>query len=153
MSGAALTLDRLAPRTPQQRLPEAVPGEPGLLIVDATWGEIQPLRLARGVETVGELEVIEHVLAGGLLVDTRRPEYLAAGTLPTAIAIHHEEIVARRAELGDGPVVLFCNGPQCRATPWAIERLLDAGHPAELLRYYRGGIHDWVTLGLPLQAG
>lgn len=28
--------------------------------------------------------------------------------------------------------------------------LLSAGHPAAALLYYRGGIHDWVTLGLPL---
>jgi hypothetical protein len=33
---------------------------------------------------------------------------------------------------------------------------MGAGHPAERLLYYRGGIHrggihDWVTLGLPLE--
>lgn len=48
------------------------------------------------------------------------------------------------------PVVLFCNGPQCGATPHAIAALLDAGWDPARLRYYRGGIHDWVTLGLPL---
>ena len=47
--------------------------------------------------------------------------------------------------------ILFCNGPQCAATPDAIRRLFDAGHPPERLLYYRGGIHDWVTLGLPLE--
>jgi rhodanese-related sulfurtransferase len=47
------------------------------------------------------------------------------------------------------PVVLFCNGPQCTATPQAIARLLAAGWDADRLRYYRGGIHDWATLGLP----
>jgi hypothetical protein len=46
--------------------------------------------------------------------------------------------------------VLFCNGPQCTATPRAVAALLAAGHPATSLLYYRGGIHDWVTLGLPL---
>jgi hypothetical protein len=35
-------------------------------------------------------------------------------------------------------------------TAQAIEALLAAGWPAERLLYYRGGIHDWVTLGLPL---
>ena len=48
------------------------------------------------------------------------------------------------------PTVVFCNGPQCPATAQAIEALLAAGWPAERLLYYRGGIHDWVTLGLPL---
>ena len=47
--------------------------------------------------------------------------------------------------------MLFCNGPQCAATPDAIRTLLRAGYPAERLAYYRGGIHDWVTLGLPLE--
>jgi hypothetical protein len=28
--------------------------------------------------------------------------------------------------------------------------LLESGQPAEAMRYYRGGIRDWVTLGLPL---
>jgi hypothetical protein len=28
--------------------------------------------------------------------------------------------------------------------------MLVAGEPAEELLYYRGGVHDWVTLGLPL---
>ena len=50
------------------------------------------------------------------------------------------------------PTVLFCNGPQCTATVQAIEGLLAAGCPAERLLYYRGGIHDWMTLGLPLAA-
>lgn len=38
------------------RLPKPVPGEVGLVIVDATWGEINPLEPASGVRTVGELE-------------------------------------------------------------------------------------------------
>jgi rhodanese-related sulfurtransferase len=144
-------LQRLPAREPPRRLPEAVAGDPGLVVVDATWGTIQPLQLPGGVRTVGELEVIEHVRRGGPLVDTRRAEYVAAGTIPTAIPISHEEIVARRGELSvDPPTILFCNGPQCAATPWAVAALLEAGHPAEALRYYRGGIHDWVTLGLPL---
>jgi hypothetical protein len=48
------------------------------------------------------------------------------------------------------PTVVFCNGPQCTATAQAIDALLAAGWPPERLLYYRGGIHDWVTLGLPL---
>jgi len=48
------------------------------------------------------------------------------------------------------PTIVFCNGPQCSATAQAIEALLAAGWPPERLLYYRGGIHSWVTLGLPL---
>ncbi|MBK5116040.1 MAG: hypothetical protein JJE23_03875, partial [Thermoleophilia bacterium] len=48
---------------------------------------------------------------------------------------------------------LYCNGPQCLATPDAVGLLLDAGWDPASLRYYRGGIHNWVTLGLPLARG
>ena len=63
----------------------------------------------------------------------------------------HEDVVDRRAEFddGEGEVVMFCNGPQCTATPQAIGRLIDDGFPAARILYYRGGVHDWVTLGLP----
>jgi rhodanese-related sulfurtransferase len=105
--------------------------------------------LAPGVRTIGELEVIEHLRCGGACVDCRQPDHYARGTLPGAVNIPHQEIVDRRAEL-EPPTVLFCNGPQCTATPQAVSALLAAGHPASALLYYRGGIHDWVTLGLPL---
>jgi rhodanese-related sulfurtransferase len=143
--------ERLARRDPVARLPRAVAGEPGLFIVDATWGLIQPLQLRGGVRTVGELEVLEHVRAGGMLIDTRQHEHVAHGTLLGAVAIRHEDIVDGLAELRPaGPVVLFCNGPRCTATPQAVAALLAAGWEAARLRYYRGSVHDWVTLGLPL---
>ncbi len=143
--------ERLARRDPTARLPRGVPGEPGLVVVDATWGLIQPLRLPGGVETVGELEVLDHVHGGGALVDTRQPEHVVHGTLPGAVAIRHEDIRDGLADLDpDGTVILFCNGPQCTATPQAVAELLEAGWDPARLRYYRGGIHDWVTLGLPL---
>jgi rhodanese-related sulfurtransferase len=47
------------------------------------------------------------------------------------------------------PAVFFCNGPLCSATPAMVRALLGAGHPATAILYYRGGMHDWITLGLP----
>jgi rhodanese-related sulfurtransferase len=144
--------DRLPKRDDPEQLPQPVAGERGLFVVDATWGEIAPISLHPDVRTVGELEVAEHLRGGGRAVDTRQPEYVAEGTLPGAIPIPHEEIVDRRDEFDDGggAVVMFCNGPQCTATPQAISRLLEAGFPPRRILYYRGGIRDWVTLGLPL---
>jgi rhodanese-related sulfurtransferase len=102
------------------------------------------------VHTIGELEVLDHLRSSGRCIDCRQSAYYAQGTLPGAVNIPHQHISARRDELDPGrPTVLFCNGPQCTATP-AITALLAAGHPAPALLYYRGGIHDWVTLGLPL---
>lgn len=51
------------------------------------------------------------------------------------------------------PTAFFCNGPQCAATPDAIAQLLDAGYPAHAILYYRGGMHDWLTLGYPTAQG
>lgn len=145
-------IERLERRDPVARQPRVVPGEPGLCTVDATWGRIQPLELPGGVRTVGELEVLAHIEAGGVLIDCRQPEDVARGTLPGAVAIPHQEIVDGLASLDpEEPVVLFCNGPQCTATPQAVAALLRAGWDADRFRYYRGGIHDWVTLGLPLR--
>ena len=48
------------------------------------------------------------------------------------------------------PTVFFCNGPQCGATPDAIRSLLECGFPEASILYYRGGMHDWITLGLPI---
>lgn len=144
------SIERLPKREQPARVPSAGE-EPGLVTVDATWGTIQPLSLPGGVETVAELEVIALIAAGATLIDTRQPEYVAKGTLPGATPVRHQEIVERLPELGGAdPIVLFCNGPQCAATPHAIAALLDAGWDPARLRYYRGGIHDWVTLGLPL---
>jgi rhodanese-related sulfurtransferase len=138
-------------RDEPMRVPQPVEGEPGLFVADASWGEIRPISLAPGVRTVGELEVIEHIRAGGRLIDTRQPDVFAQGTIATAEGVRHEDVVEHLGDLDPAaPVVLFCNGPQCAATPDAIDALLDAGQPAEALLWYRGGIHDWVTLGLPL---
>jgi rhodanese-related sulfurtransferase len=146
-------LPRLARRAHPERVPRAVQGEPGIFAVDATWGVIQPISLAPGVRTVGELEVIEHVRAGRSILDCRLPEYVETGTIPGAVNIPHGEIAERMAELDPvEPMVVFCNGPQCAATEQAVEALLAEGWPAERLLYDRGGIHDWVTLGLPLAA-
>lgn len=144
-------LPRLPRRPEPQRTPRPVDGRPGLFVVDGTWGSIAPMSLAPGVRTVGELEVVEHLRAGRACVDCRQRHYYAQGTIRGAISLPHQDAVARRAELDPRePAVLFCNGPQCTATPQAIAALLAAGHPAAALLYYRGGIHDWVTLGLPL---
>jgi rhodanese-related sulfurtransferase len=139
-------------RTPRHRDPIRVPrvvGD-GRVEVDATWGIVQPIEIAPGVRTIGELELVRHLEHGLPVVDTRRPDFDREPTIPGARRIAHEQILDHLGELDPGtPTVFFCNGPQCTATPDAIRRLLGAGHPAAAILYYRGGIHDWVTLGYP----
>jgi hypothetical protein len=52
-------LDRI-PRRKRTRMVPRPLGD-GLFEVDSTWGTLQPIELARGVRTIGELEVIEHL--------------------------------------------------------------------------------------------
>jgi rhodanese-related sulfurtransferase len=123
----------------------------GTLSIDPWWGVIQPASLHPDIPTIGELEVIEHLARGGAAVDTRRPEYVTeSGTIPGAEAIRWEEIDQHAEQFETGVTVLFCNGPQCAATPRAVERLLAAGVSPERLAYYRGGLQDWMGLGLPV---
>jgi rhodanese-related sulfurtransferase len=145
-------IERLPRRKGAFMMPRPVEGAPGQFVVDATWGRITPMQLAPEVRTVGELEVIAHIESGLPVIDTRLPKYVVHGTLPSARAIPHTRIGECLGEFEpETDTILFCNGPQCAATPDAIRLLLDAGHPPERLLYYRGGIHDWVTLGLPLE--
>lgn len=145
---------RLSPRGDGPQVPEPVPGEEGLYRVDSTWGTIQPLEVAEGVRTVGELEGMEHLRAGLRVVDARTPGWFERGTIPGADNIPHTDVVERMDELDPSqPTVFFCNGPQCPQSPWAIEALLEAGYPPEAILYYRGGMHDWLTLGLPTVPG
>lgn len=58
-------LERLARRADAFMVPKPMPDEPGRFIVDGTWGTINPIELAPGVRTVGELEVrLLHDLCG-----------------------------------------------------------------------------------------
>ncbi len=126
----------------------------GFVVLDASWGEIQPIELADGVGTVGELELIEHLDRGLELIDCRSPESHAGATIPGARNLPHDKTDERISELDpDRPAIYFCNRPQCGASPDAIDALLEAGHPPAAILYYRGGLHDWVSLGLPIESG
>jgi rhodanese-related sulfurtransferase len=144
-------LDRIPRRGETRMLPR--PLGDGLFEVDATWGTVQRFELAPGVRTIGELELIEHLAQGLPLIDTRLAHFHEEATIPGARGIPHDAILDHLVELDPGvPTVFFCNGPQCKATPDAIDTLLRAGYPPEAILYYRGGIHDWITLGYPTTA-
>jgi rhodanese-related sulfurtransferase len=128
----------------------------GTIQLDPWWGTIQPMSLDTGIITIGELELISYMSQKKyILIDTRRPEYVAqTGVIPGAVAIHWEHIAAEVKKLDiveDSILVLYCNGPQCAATPRAIEKLLDDGWVPEKLMYYRGGLMDWMGMGLPVE--
>ncbi|MCA1706592.1 MAG: rhodanese-like domain-containing protein [Actinobacteria bacterium] len=143
--------ERPTMRQEMQAVPRPVKDEPGLVEVDTTWGTIQPMEVAEGVRTVGEVELIEHLNKGLPAADSRDSDSYHQATIPGAINLPFAEAAARRDELDhEHPTVFFCNGPQCGQSPRAIRALIEAGQPAETILYYRGGLHDWITLGLPV---
>ncbi len=76
------------------------------------------MQVVAGVATVGELEVIELLDRGAALVDTRVPDSRSGVSLPGAVNIPHEDIVARKDELDTArTTIVFCNGPQCLSRP------------------------------------
>ncbi len=122
---------------------------------------IQPMTVADGVTTIGELELIAMLQdPEALVVDSRTNDWFQGGTIPGAVNIPYTYIIDELAQLGcepdfDGwdcegarPVALFCNGIWCGQSPTAIRNMLEAGYPAERIFYYRGGMQVWRVLGL-----
>ncbi len=133
-------------------VPRPVEGKKGFVEVDTAWGKIQPMQAAEGVLTVDELEVHKFQEKGMQLIDGRIPDFYEQSTIPGAKNIPHNLVAERMDELNrNQPAIFFCNGPQCPQSPDAIRNLIKAGYPANKIRYYRGGMHDWVTLGLPIK--
>ena len=69
---------------------------------------IQPMSLAPGVETLGELEVIDYAQkmeAGDstiMLVDSRTPDWVAKGTIPGAVNIPWTDLVPAKGATTEG---------------------------------------------------
>lgn len=127
---------------------------------------IQPIQVAPGVATVGEMELLKFAEKGGKLIDGRTVEWHLEGTIPGAINMPYTQMAERLDEVGctkksDGKwncdkaeeVLLFCNGPWCGQSPMAIKAMLREGYPAEKIMYYRGGMQAWHTLGLTVVEG
>ena len=103
---------------------------------------IQPMQVAPGVTTVGELELLDFLGKGGFVIDNRTVEWHVKGTIPGAVNIPHTQIASRLGELGckkgakwdcsnAKKVLLFCNGMWCGQSPTGIRAMLREGYPAE----------------------
>lgn len=122
---------------------------------------IQPMQVAPGVTTIGELELLDMLRDPEIMViDSRKYRWFRGGSIPGAVNIPYDEIIDRMDEFGCEPgfdgwecetpktLALFCNGPWCGQSPTAIRNLIEAGYPPEKLFYYRGGMQVWRMLGL-----
>jgi rhodanese-related sulfurtransferase len=141
-----------------------------------TKGKLLSMHLDEDLETYGELEVLFFLKEMQhndqmLLVDSRKAKWFNYRTIPSAInmpfhyfeekddynfhfeyALKHLGVFIQK----DGDydfsnaktLVLFCNGPWCNQSPRMIFALMKIGYPAEKLKWYRGGMQDWLGAGM-----
>jgi rhodanese-related sulfurtransferase len=130
------------------------------------------------LEVLGYLKRIGDGDRKVMVIDSRTPDWIIRGTIPGSVNIPWNKInvdlegtfeVAAEAEgvhdilvdqLGVQEVeghldfrnaktlVLFCNGSWCPQSSANIKTLINLGYPAYKLKWYRGGMQDWVSLGL-----
>ncbi|PHS70610.1 MAG: sulfurtransferase [Methylophaga sp.] len=144
---------------------------------------IRPIKLAEGVETLGELEMLHYVKMKSagvdsiLIIDSRTPDWVAKGTIPGSINLPWTQLsIAKGASPFDiadilqeqfgvieqeglwdyskaKTLVMFCNGMWCGQSPRNILMLLKFGYPADKIKWYRGGMQNWEALGLTTVKG
>ena len=139
-------------------------------------GAPQPMIIAPGVETLGELEFIEYMKKAQTdkniaVIDSRKPGWFARLRIPGAVNVPYTNFNERDSaiewmedEMGvvekdDGTLdfsnaktlALYCNGYWCGQTPGMVKNakysLLKMGYPASKIKYYRGGMQAWTSLG------
>lgn len=139
---------------------------------------VQPMTVAPGVETIGELELLDYLKAMSagddsiVLVDSRTKDAFEKSTIPGAINVPWTLInlasganpiaitdilmktynVSSHDDLLDfstaKTAILFCNGMWCPQSPNNIRSMIQFGYPATNIKWYRGGMQTWETLGL-----
>ncbi len=136
---------------------------------------IFPMKIHKDVETYGEMEVMAYIKkmqddTSMLFIDTRDEEWYGYRTIPGAENMHYvyitmpnvfeEEYKASLLKLGivqkgnsfdfseAKTLLLFCNGAWCSQSPKMVKALLALGYPPEKIKWYRGGMDDWLGLSM-----
>jgi len=139
-------------------------------------GMPQSMTIAEGVKTIGELEFIEFMKQSQrdkniIIVDSRTTGWYKKLRIPGAINIpftkfssKSDSLEAMKNYLGvkeksDGSldfskaktIVVYCNGLWCGQTPAMVKSskfsLLKMNYPKSKIKYYRGGMQAWTSLG------
>ncbi|MDQ7047935.1 MAG: rhodanese-like domain-containing protein [Sulfurovum sp.] len=132
---------------------------------------IEPFTVSDGIETYGELEVLDFISKKkGLFIDARLANWYAKSAIPSAVNIPFKiflsETTERKKVLKDlggaytkkgewnfanaKTILLYCNGAWCGQSPTAINALIELGYPKSKMKYYRGGMQSWQLLGLTI---
>jgi rhodanese-related sulfurtransferase len=111
-----------------------------------------------------------------IIVDARTASWNKRGTIPHAINVPFTKLNAKALNKDPMAVVeiltekfgvidmdgvlnydkaktlyLFCNGSWCGQSPASIRALLTMGYPQNKIKYYRGGMNAWESLGLTVK--
>jgi len=129
---------------------------------------IEPFHVDDGVETFGELEVLDFISKKrGVFIDARLANWYKKSAIPSAVNIPFKIFLSDTPERtktlkelgGEGSgvswnfenaktILLYCNGAWCGQSPTAIHALIEIGYPKSKMKYYRGGMQSWQLLGL-----
>ena len=107
------------------------------------------------------------------IIDARTPSWNKKGTIPHSINVPFTRLNSKALAKDPMAVVeiltenfgvidldgvldydkaktlyLFCNGSWCGQSPASIRALLTMGYPESKIKYYRGGMNSWESLGL-----
>lgn len=145
-----------------------------------TTGVIQNNQIHKDIKNVGENELMHFIYSKSsknpekyILVDARNKAWFDFATIPSAVNIYYddlkydfdfEEDFYRAYKLLGVKVidddkfdftnaktaVFFCNGAWCPLSSKSILHLMSIGYPKEKLLWYRGGVHAWSMVSLPL---
>lgn len=141
-----------------------------------TAGMISPMHTYEGIETFGELEVLDFIEEAQedttmMLIDTRKPNWYHARTIPTAVNIpffyldnpkkypkkfahilkllNIQKIAEGKYDFSHAKVLLlFCNATWCLQSTKMIDALVSMGYPHKKLKWYRGGLQAWLNVSL-----
>ena len=138
------------------------------------FGKISPMKAAENIDTYGEVEVLDFIEKSKnnknlLLVDTRTENWYNHETIATAVNVPYvymkksqypdefeEALETFGVEKKDGKydftnaktLLMFCNAIWCGQSPEAMKELIAIGYPQEKMKWYRGGMQSWLSVGL-----
>ncbi len=106
---------------------------------------IQPMILAPGVETLGEVEVINYItkMEGGdksiILIDSRTPDWVEKGTIPGAVNISWTALTSKKGATTEGIMRVMMDdfnvGLMGDADTFSVDEAIAAGDTTKVFDY------------------